>query len=71
MWFVVTIILSFHGVDQKLHKEYKAETFEDTWQCHEYISEHKIELLSPHIITYGDSLKGFEFYCESRYGAEV
>ena len=49
----------------------KAETFKDTWECHEYIAEHKIELLSPHIIAYGDTLKGFEFYCESRYGEEV
>ena len=71
MWFVITIILSFHGTDEQLHREYKAEMFKDTWKCHEYIAEHKIELLSPHIITYGDALKGLEFYCESRYGEEV
>ena len=23
------------------------------------------------LMAYGDSLKGFEFYCESRYGSEV
>jgi hypothetical protein len=71
MWFIITIVLTFHDTDLTIGREYKAETFKDTWQCHEYIAEHKIELLSPHIITYGDTLKGFEFYCESRYGAEV
>jgi hypothetical protein len=45
--------------------------FKDTWECHEYIAEHKVELLTPHIIDYGDRLKGFEFFCESRYGEEV
>jgi hypothetical protein len=71
MWFVITIILSFHGADEQLHREFKAETFKNTWECHEYIAEHKMELLTPHILTYGEELKGFEFYCESRYGEEV
>ena len=31
----------------------------------------KVELLSPHLIEYGDDMTGFEFYCESRYGEEV
>jgi len=71
MWFVITIMLSFHGTDEQLYREYQAEMFKDTWECHEYIAEHKVELLTPHIIDYGDRLKGFEFYCESRYGEEV
>ena len=71
MWFVITVVLTFNNADINIGREFKGKTFEDTWQCHEYIAEHKIELLSPHIITYGDALKGFEFYCESRYGAEV
>ena len=71
MWFVITIVLSFHGIDQDIQKEFKAETFKNTWQCHKYIAENKMELLTPHIITYGESLKGFDFFCESRYGEEV
>tara|TARA_S200002703_G_scaffold146929_1_gene142367 strand:- start:414 stop:629 length:216 start_codon:yes stop_codon:yes gene_type:complete len=71
MWFVITIMLSFHGTDEQLYREYQAEMFKDTWECHEYIAEHKVELLTPHLIDYGDRLKGFEFYCESRYGEEV
>jgi hypothetical protein len=71
MWFVITILLSFHGTDEQLYREYKAEMFKDIWECHEYIAEHKVELLTPHIIDYGDRLKGFEFFCESRYGEEV
>ena len=71
MWFVITIMLSFHGTDEQLYREYQAEMFKDTWECHEYIAEHKVELLTPHLIDYGDRLTGFEFYCESRYGEEV
>ena len=71
MWFVITIMLSFHGTDEQLYREYQAEMFKDTWECHEYIAEHKVELLTPHLMDYGDRLKGFEFYCESRYGEEV
>jgi len=71
MWFVITIMLSFHDTDQQLHREFLAKQFNDTWECHEFIFENKIELLTPHIIDYGDKLKSFEFYCESRYGEEV
>ena len=71
MWFVITIMLSFNHIDSTSLKEYKNKTFSDTWECHEYISENKMKLLSPHIITHGESLKGFEFFCESRHGEEV
>jgi hypothetical protein len=71
MWFVITIVLSFHGIDEQFHREFQLETFNDTWECHEYISKHKMELLTPHLIEYGESLKSFEFFCESRYGEEV
>lgn len=71
MWFVIVIVMTFHNTDVTLGREYKAKTFEDTWDCHEYISKNKMELLTPHILSYGDELKGFEFYCESRYGEEV
>ena len=71
MWFVITIMLSFNHMDGTSLKEYKKKTFSDTWECHEYISENKMKLLSPHIITHGESLKGFEFFCESRHGEEV
>tara|TARA_R110002012_G_scaffold300189_1_gene499775 strand:+ start:253 stop:468 length:216 start_codon:yes stop_codon:yes gene_type:complete len=71
MWFVVTIMLSFNDMDGTFLREYKKKTFSDTWECHEFISENKMKLLSPHIIKYGIKLKGFEFYCESRQGQEV
>ena len=41
MWFIITIVLTFHDTDLTVGREYKAETFKDTWQCHEYIAEHK------------------------------
>tara|TARA_R110002012_G_scaffold62597_1_gene164647 strand:+ start:632 stop:847 length:216 start_codon:yes stop_codon:yes gene_type:complete len=71
MWFVITIMLSFNHIDDTLLKEYTKKTFTDTWECHEFISENKMILLSPHIIKHGKKLKGFEFYCESRQGEEV
>tara|TARA_R110002020_G_scaffold42157_2_gene123810 strand:- start:125 stop:319 length:195 start_codon:yes stop_codon:yes gene_type:complete len=64
-------VLTFHSSDISVGREYKVNTFKDTWKCHEYIAENKMELLTPHILTYGEELKGFEFYCESRYGEEV
>ena len=36
-----------------------------------WVPDHKVELLAPHLIEYGDDMTSFEFYCESRYGEEV
>tara|TARA_R100001244_G_scaffold70737_2_gene57369 strand:+ start:1145 stop:1360 length:216 start_codon:yes stop_codon:yes gene_type:complete len=70
MFFVITIMLTFSGGEQ-LTREYKLKSFDDTWACWEFITDHKVELLAPHLIDYGDEMTGFEFYCESRYGEEV
>ena len=69
-FFVITIMLTFTGGEQ-FTREYKLKTFNDTWACWEFITDNKVELLSPHLIEYGDDMTGFEFYCESRYGEEV
>jgi len=71
VWFAVTLMLTFHDTDLTISREYKKKTFQDTWSCHEFISDNKMMLLSPHIELNGDNLKGFEFFCESRYGEEV
>ena len=70
MFFVITSMLTFSGGEQ-LTREYKLKSFDDTWACWEFITDHKVELLAPHLIDYGDEMTGFEFYCESRYGEEV
>jgi len=67
MYFVITIYLLVAGVDEAVLKEYTAKSFEDTWQCHSFIHRNKMELLTPHIIKYGDKLKSWEIFCESRY----
>ena len=54
-----------------MSREYQAKTFNDTWECWEYLSAKKVELLTPMLETYGDNLTSFEFYCESRYGEAV
>lgn len=70
MYFVITIMLTFGGGEQ-MSREYQAKTFNDTWECWEYLSAKKVELLTPMLETYGDNLTSFEFYCESRYGEAV
>ncbi len=65
MYFIITVWLTLYS-GPAIHIE-SVMQFEDTWQCHEYISENKMALLLPHIETYGDDLKGFEFYCENRW----
>jgi hypothetical protein len=70
MFFIITILLTFNTGEQ-FTREYKLKSFNDTWACWEFITDHKVELLTPHLIEYGDKMTGFEFYCESRYGEEV
>ena len=67
MYFVVTIYLLVAGTDEAVLKEYTAKSFRDTWQCHSFVHRNKMELLTPHIIKYGDELKSWEIFCESRY----
>ena len=70
MFFVITIMLTFYEGDQ-FSREYLQRSFQDTWSCHKFITDNKVELLAPHLIEYGDQLKSFEFHCEGRYGEEV
>ena len=70
MWFVITVMLTVTNGEQA-SREYKAKTFSDTWTCHEYIGNFKVELITPHLEAYAPELRGFEFYCESRHGTEV
>ena len=70
MFFIITILLTFNTGEQ-FTREYKLKSFNDTWACWEFITDHKVELLTPHLIEYGDKMTGFEFFCESRYGEEV
>jgi|TARA_B100000900_G_scaffold357359_1_gene327630 hypothetical protein len=67
MYFVITIYLLVAGTDEAVLKEYTAKSFRDTWQCHSFVHRNKMELLTPHIIKYGDQLKSWEIFCESRY----
>ena len=53
MYFIITVWLTLYS-GPAIHIE-SVMQFEDTWQCHEYISENKMALLLPHIETYGES----------------
>jgi len=71
MYWVITIMLMFHGTDAVVEREYKLKQFHDDWSCHKFIHNEKMTLLKQHIKDYGDSLKSFELFCENRYGEEV
>ena len=71
MYWVITIMLVFHGTETTIEREYRAKSFQNKWSCHQFIHENKILLIDQHIIDYGDNLKSFELFCESRYGEEV
>ena len=61
----------FHGSDAIVEREYKIKNFQDDWACHQFIHDNKILLIGQHIIDYGDNLKSFELFCESRYAEQV
>mgnify|MGYP000079349594 FL=1 len=71
MYWVITIMLMFHGTDAVVEREYKLKQFHDDWSCHKFIHNEKMTLLEQHIEDYGDALKSFELFCENRYGQEV
>ena len=71
MYWVITIMLMFNGNDLLLEREYKIKTFQDDWVCHKYVYENKMVLLKDHIIEFGDNLRSFELFCESRYAEQV
>ena len=71
MYWVITIVLMFHGTAANMEREYLLKTFNDDWACHEYIQQNKIKLLQQHVMDYPNQIKSFEFYCNSRYGEEI
>ena len=71
MYWVITIMLMFHGSETTLEREYLEKTFTDDFSCHEFIYNNKIKLLKQHVIDYPNQLRSFEFYCENRYAEEV
>ena len=36
MYWVITIMLMFHGTNVTLESEYTVKNFEDDWSCHKY-----------------------------------
>ena len=71
MYWVITIMLMFHGTPTTLEREYLEKTFTDDFSCHEFVYNNKIKLLKQHVIDYPNQLRSFEFYCENRYAEEV
>lgn len=71
MYWIISIVLMFHGDIASVEREYLLKTFDDQWACHEYIHENKIYLLKQHVMDYPNQIKSFEFYCNSRYAEEI
>ena len=43
MYWVITIMLMFHGSETTLEREYLEKTFTDDFSCHEFVYNNKIK----------------------------
>ena len=66
MYFIVTVWVILPSGPAIMH-EMNTMQFQDNFECQTFIFENKMDLLWPHIDTYNEDLKGFEFYCENRW----
>ena len=71
MYFVITAMLFFSGTDTVIYTQYDKATFDSVPTCQEFLFQNKVQLtldLPENHNKKGD-MKGFEFFCESRYSA--
>ena len=71
MYFVITAMLFFSGTDTVIYTQYDKATFDSVPTCQEFLFQNKVqltlELLENH--NQDGDMKGFEYFCESRYSA--
>tara|TARA_R100000664_G_C2758758_1_gene147958 strand:- start:1477 stop:1719 length:243 start_codon:yes stop_codon:yes gene_type:complete len=72
MYFIITAMLFFGGNNEVIYTQYDKATFDSNVTCQEFLFQNKvmltIELLQLH--NKDGSMKGFEYFCESRYPTE-
>jgi hypothetical protein len=72
MYFIITAMLFFSGSDQIIYTQYDKATFDSNITCQEFLFQNKVkltmELMNLH--NKNGDMKGFEYFCESRYAKE-
>ena len=69
MYFIITAMLFFSGTDTVIYTQYDKATFDSVPTCQEFLFQNKVQLtleLLENQNQDGD-MKGFEYFCESRY----
>ena len=72
MYFIITAMLFFSGTDTVIYTQYDKATFDSVPTCQEFLFQNKVQLTLERYenhIQDGD-MKGFEYFCESRYSVQ-
>ena len=72
MYFIITAMLFFSSSEQVIYTQYDKATFDSVPTCQEFLFHNKVQLtleLFDNHNQEGD-MKGYEFFCESRYSTE-
>ena len=72
MYFIITAMLFFADTDSVIYTQYDKATFDSVPTCQEFLFQNKVqltlELLENH--NQDGDMKGFEYFCESRYAVQ-
>ena len=72
MYFIITAMLFFSGSDQVIYTQYDKATFDSNITCQEFLFQNKVKLTMELMDIHNENgdMKGFEYFCESRYTKE-
>jgi len=72
MYFIITAMLFFSGSDQVIYTQYDKATFDSNITCQEFLFQNKVKLTMELMDMHNENgdMKGFEYFCESRYTKE-
>ena len=72
MYFIITAMLFFSSSDQIVYTQYDKATFDSNVTCQEFLFQNKVQLTLELIENHNKegNMKGFEYFCESRYSVE-
>ena len=71
MYFIITAMLFFSSTDQIIYTQYDKATFDSNVTCQEFLFQNKVQLTLDLLENHNKNgdMKGFEYFCESRYSA--
>ena len=71
MYFIITAMLFFSGKDTVIYTQYDKATFDSVPACQEFLFQNKVQLTLDLLENHNKNgdMKGFEYFCESRYSA--